>query len=75
MTQNQISTDGGKTWQDMPLNLRIIFREVAEDDDEIQDLQVVLTHEGLIFDLIGQVSGEVVKTAAWLAMDIPETLK
>ena len=60
----QFSIDGGQTWQNINNDVRFVFREASEDDDELQDLHIVVTDEGGIADLVGQKSGNVVKTAS-----------
>lgn len=69
----EYSTDDGATWHRLD-NIRIIFSKAAEDDDGMRDLHINITHEGLIFDLVDQESGLVVKTGCRLATDIPEEL-
>ena len=53
----QFSIDGGQTWQNINNDVRFVFREASEDDDELQDLHIVVTDEGGIDDLVGQKSG------------------
>jgi len=73
MNYTEYSTDGGITWGTIQEPVRFIFREVDEDNGgyHVQDLHITVTHEGLIYDLVEQVSGVVVAT---LATDIPEEL-
>jgi hypothetical protein len=59
----QFSTDGGKTWQNINQSLRIIFRDAEEDDDGMLDMNMNITTEGVILDMVDQKSGEVAKTA------------
>ena len=74
MNTAEYSVDDGATWHAVTNSVRVIFREVAEDDDGLQDLLVTVTHEGVICDLVDQNTGEVTKTRAELATDIPEEL-
>ncbi len=64
MKLNQFSIDDGMTWIDLDNPIRFIFREAGEDDDEILDLHVIVTNEGVILDMSGQESGLVPFTAA-----------
>jgi hypothetical protein len=73
-SQTEYSTDDGATWHALSSPIRVIYREVAEDDDGLQDLHVTLTSEGVIYDLVDQVTGEVTSTKAAMVADIPEEL-
>lgn len=71
----EFSVDDGATWLPIVNAVRVVFREVHEDDDEMHDLHMTVTHEGVIYDLVGRVSGLVAKTKAVMATDIPEELQ
>ena len=77
MTANltEFSIDDGQTWNPVNNAVRVIFREVGEDDEGFQDLHVSITHEGLVFDVVDQGSGAVTMTASKLAIDIPDELQ
>lgn len=62
MTGLLVSLDGGVTWVSSD-NVRVLFHDATEDDDEMQDMLVNISSEGMILDVIGQGSGEVSKTA------------
>lgn len=74
LANTEYSVDGGLSWLKLDDSVRVIFREASEDDDSLQDLHITITNEGLIYDLVDQPSGEVVKTGCKLAVDIPEEL-
>lgn len=59
----QVSTDDGLTWQNINTAVRVSFRDAAEEDDRMQDLNLTITHEGVIVDVIDQTEGTIVKTA------------
>lgn len=63
LTGLQLSIDDGRTWQ--PSNgVRLVFRDASENDDNMQDLLVNVTTEGIILDLMDQVEGSVDQTVA-----------
>lgn len=62
LTGLHISLDDGQTWQ-ASNGVRLSFHDASEDDENMKDLMVNVTTEGIILDLVDQVSGEVDKTA------------
>jgi len=64
MTHTQYSTDDGITWHDAPKGLRIVCRETCEDDDSFKDLHVQITHEGVVLDVIDQITGQIESSQA-----------
>lgn len=74
MNLAEYSIDEGVTWHTINNAVRVIYRDVNEDDDGMQDLHVTLTNEGVIYDLVDQATGGVTKTLCKVATDIPEDL-
>lgn len=63
MTGLQVSLDDGLSW--LPSSgVRLVFRDASENDDNMQDLLVNVTTEGIILDLIDQVEGTVDQTVS-----------
>lgn len=74
MSQNSrllISLDGGQTYFAPAEGVRIIYKEVDENDHETKDAHINVTSEGLIIDVVGADSGDVEAIASILADDIP----
>lgn len=57
-----LSLDDGESWVTSG-GVRLSFHDADEDDDEMADLLVNVTTEGIILDLSAQGSGEVRRTA------------
>jgi hypothetical protein len=59
-------------------DVRVIFKGVSEgpseyeDAVEDQDLHVTITHEGVIYDLVGQTTGDVAATKSMMAEEIAD---
>lgn len=47
----KVSLDGGNNWQDAP-DVRVLYDDISvPGEDESGEVQITLTHEGLIRDL------------------------
>ena len=64
-TSVNYSLDGGLNTQAFSEGMRVYFSEAGEDADELLDLHINITQEGLILDVVGQSSGIIVKTSAF----------
>ena len=63
------SIDGGDTWVAAFSDTRICFEDVdPHDESEKKDLNMTVTSEGIVLDLVGQESGDVHKTG-WLSTE------
>lgn len=71
MTGLMVSTDGGVSWASTA-GVRVMFHDANEADEQMQDLLLNITTEGVILDLQDQAGGEVVKTASLLVEDLVE---
>lgn len=75
MTQHSrllISLDGGQTYFEPKEGVRIIFKEVDENDYETKDAHINMTSEGFTIAVAGTDSHDVEEIASVTANDIPK---
>lgn len=74
----EYSLDNGLTWQIAKQNIRIIYRhpdaEFGDDEEQVKELHVNLTQEGVICDVIDSDTGEVLATRSEMMDDVIESL-
>lgn len=75
MKYARISYDGGLTYVDLPEKVIIVFAEASEDDDEMIDVKIDITEDGIEVAAVGQVSGNVSNFVSYDAEDLSSLTK